>query len=273
MTMTLFRTTRPSRTTAPLLGIAALAALGLAASPQTAHAQAPIAWSAPTNISADSNVNNAGITLGAFRLGNTGLTAATVNGVTFMSLGVPDNTNTVTSGNFSLNLNLSFSTNTACGTTAGAYGQLPAATQNLLQSGSFSQNNQITLTMSGLTVGRAYTFEWWANNAGNFTGYGYQLVRGNSGSSPSATNSVTLTANTGTPLGNSPAGGVGQFVVGTFTANTTSQAVSFTSTNDAAILNAFQLRTAAPEPSSVAALAIGLLGLGALAVKAKRRVA
>lgn len=185
---------------------------------------------------------------------------ATVNGVTFLALGVPDDTNAATSGIFTLNLNLSLSGNTGFGTTAGAYGQLPTATQNLLQSGSFSQNDQINLTMNGLVPGQLYTFEYWANNAGNFTGYGYQVDRAYSGTAATGTFGQAI-ANTGTPLGNSPLGAVGQFEVGTFTADATSQSVFFTTRGqDAVELNAFQLRTV-PEPSTYALALLGGAGL------------
>lgn len=249
---------------------AAVAALALCAAATPARA-ANLAWGAPTNISADSDVLNTGMTVGAFRLGNTGLTSATVNGVTFMSLGVPDNTVNITSGNFKLNfIGGTFSSNTGFGTTVAPYGNLPAATQNLLQSGSFDQSGQITLTMSGLTIGQGYTFEYWANNAGDFTNFGGQQVKALTG-----TTSVTLLANTGQPTGGPRPGGVGQFAIGTFTANAASQVITFTSPNDVPELNAFQLRTVSPtpEPSQWNALGMGTLGLVGLGLRARRRKA
>lgn len=252
---------------------AAVAALALCAAATPARA-ANLVWGPATNISADTDVNNTGMTVGAFRLGNTGLTSATVNGVTFMSLGVPDNTVNITSGNFKLNfIGGTFSSNTGFGTTVAPYGNLPAATQNLLQSGSFDQSGQITLTMSGLTIGQGYTFEYWANNAGNFTSFGAQQVKATGG-----TGMVTLLANTSknsNGQNSSALGGVGQFATGTFTADAASQVITFTSPNDVPELNAFQLRTAAPaaapEPSQTAALGLGALGVAGLLLRAKKR--
>ena len=62
-----------------------------------------------------------------------------------------------------------------------------------------------TLTMSGLTAGHQYQFEWWNN-----TSTGTLLTD----TTAVAGNSVTLLSNTTFSVG-----GLGQFAVGTFTAD------------------------------------------------------
>lgn len=206
---------------------------------------ATLTWGAPTTISADGNVVNAGITVGAFRLGSTGLAAATVNGVTFAPVGLADGTSVITIGNFSFNAGSSYSTNTAAGSTVAPYSNLSAPLKNLLQAGTFSELNRMTLTMGGLTVGRNYTFQWFSSNAGIFSDSAHTLVRATGG-----TGEVTIDTNTGGFVGAGQAvGGIGQFATGTFTADATSQAITFVSPNDFAYLTAFQLRTI-PEPST-----------------------
>ena len=206
---------------------------------------ATLTWGAPTTISADTNVVNAGVTVGAFRLGSTGLAAAAVNGVTFAPVGLAEGTNVITFGNFTFNAGASSSTNTAAGSTAAPYSNLSIPLKNLLQAGTFSELNRMTLTMGGLTVGRNYTFQWFSSNAGIFSDYAGALVRATGG-----TGEVTIDTNTGGSVGAGQAfGGIGQFATGTFTADATSQVITFVSPNDYTYLTAFQLRTI-PEPST-----------------------
>ena len=95
----------------------------------------------------------------------------------------------------------------------------------------------MTLTIAGLVSGQGYLLEWWCNDAG--------LVLGGTTQTPTATaiNSVNVIDN----LANAN-GSLGQYAIGNFTAdNSGLESITFTG---APVMNAFQLRTVAPEPSS-----------------------
>jgi hypothetical protein len=155
-----------SRSSLALLTVSLLAAF----SPATRAAT--IIWSSPTNITGDSNVVTAGSLVGAFNLGTAGVPSTTVNGVTFAPFAVPNDlgTSTVTVGNFSIGFRGGrFADNTAFGSSSGAFASLSSSYQTLLRSGvddsSFNASPRITLTMSGLTIGVVYSFQWWANDS------------------------------------------------------------------------------------------------------------
>jgi hypothetical protein len=207
----------------------------------------PITWGSPTNIVGDTDVITTGTLVGAFSTGTTGVPSTTVNGVTFAPFAIPNDfaAGTTTVGNFSLHFDARFASNSAYGSTSAPFSGLSSSYESLLRSGAVDeQNSAITLTMSGLTPGRAYTFEWWSNWS---TANTFALT------TATATNTVSLDNNT-TNL----EGGLGQFAIGTFTANPLgSETITYNSTA-IPFLNAFQLRTsAAPEPSSLALFAVG----------------
>jgi len=107
----------------------------------------------------------------------------------------------------------------------------------------------MTLTLNSLTVGYTYQLEIWTNRSNTANAQGFTATAGNS---------VVLDSNTTDAIG-----GVGQFVLGSFTADATSQAITFTP-NGAGLVDfsAFQLRTTAvPEPSAIALLIAGGVGL------------
>ena len=232
----------------PLTLLLAMAS-GLATS-ITTHA-AVITWGAATNITPTatgelSDVSTHGSLIGAFNVGDTGVAAATLNGVTFQSFAVPNGSAGATVGNFSIATapavsNISFASGSAPFTT------LSSAYQTFLGSG-LQQGFGFTLTISGLNVGTQYEFQWWANKSNSA-----QVT-----SSATAGNTVTLL--TRNPEG---PGSVGQFALGTFTANSATQSVAFG--GGIAELNGFQVRQV-PEPSTWA-----LLGLGLPALLAFRR--
>jgi len=188
----------------------------------SAHA-AVVTWGAATNISGDSDVSAAGTRVVALNFGDTGVASATVNGTTFNAFPV-----------------VGFGTN-GLSTVSGPFANLSASYQGLLSSG-----------VSGLsagfatTVGQNYLIEVWSNNSVSPN----SIVTVTSGGS-----SVSLSSNV-----SGSTGGLGQFAIGTFTADSAVQNFSFTGANFT--VNAAQLRllpSAVPEPGSALA---GMLALG-----------
>ena len=103
----------------------------------------------------------------------------------------------------------------------------------------------MTLTMDSLVIGEQYTVQFWVNESSAVVTpiipeLQYKVVI-------SAGNSVELDRNT-----TNDGGGVGQFVVGTFTADSTSKTFTFTATDGGMpILNGFQLRKTSTDPAAV----------------------
>jgi hypothetical protein len=211
---------------------------------------AVITWGSATNIAGDSDVVTTGSLIGAFNLGTTGVADTTVNGVDF--IGMAATGPSVSMGNFSL-ASYTFSSNSV-GYNAAPFSNFSAGYQGLLSSSAGSSGGTFTLTITGLSVGDSYVFEFWSNASQGAA----QAITALAG------NNVTLNPNTTSTLG-----GVGQFATGTFTADSATQSIDF----DDPVpnhLNGFQLRdtTVTPEPSS-----LSLLALGALSVIRRRRFA
>ena len=214
-----------------------------------------ITWGTPTTISGDADVRTGGSLVAAFNMnGNT----VSVNGVPFASWTFPFMATTTTMGNFTITESpghlLAYST---LGSASSPFASLTSNYQTLLSSAvSSDDNNAISLTINGLTLGQQYQFQWWLNASQyNGTGSGFRTTA-------AAPLSVGLDDNTSNAIG-----GVGQTVVGTFTAGDVFETITFTGTDgtQAPTINAFQLR-AVPEPSS-----LGLLALGVLLTSAARR--
>jgi hypothetical protein len=234
-------------------------ALYLTASAQAQNAT--VVWGAgPQNISSAADVSIQGTLVDAFNLGPSGVTATTVNGVNFAPFEFPgfaSFTAEVTQGNYDfteISGNQLNSYNNL-GTGSGAYSGLSAAYRTLLSSaGSATFADTLQLTISGLTIGQAYQFQWWDNNSSLAT----SPTTGNElNTIATADNSVTLDAN----LPNAD-GGLGQFAIGTFTANDPTQIINFDGDGSGSdpTLNAFQLRAeAVPEPATATLFGIGLL--------------
>ncbi len=193
---------------------------------------AVITWGAATTISADTDINATGVDVGAFNFG--ALANPTVNGIGFSGIepGAPWGNNA-----------------TAFGSASGDFSALSAPYQTLLQSASF-QAGPATFGFTGLTIGQEYQFQIWTNDSRTLAATRSILVGG----------SVTLGQNvSGTD------GGLGQFVIGTWTADATTQDI-IVSSEDSVLVNGYRL-AAVPEPATA-----GLLGLaGAVLAIAMRR--
>ena len=245
-----------TKTTAFILGITLAGVLALAA---TGHA-ASITWGAATPISGDADVLDTGTVVGAFNPGPAGVPSTTVNGVTFAPFEVPtDNAvASTTVGDFTFTYSKR-NADSSFGSSSAPFSALPDPSyQTLLQSATGDvMGTGMTLTMNGLTPGQDYVFQWWSNDSG------LNHVPAHSTTATSGT-AVTLSDNTA-----GSAGGLGEYAIGTFTADGPSEAVTFTGVGIAVpLVNAFQLQEAAiPEPSTWTMLAAG----GALFLARRRR--
>ena len=205
-----------------------------------------ITWGTPTNISGDSDVRTDGTLVAAFNMNGP---AVTINGVTFASFTYPFMATTATNGNFTFTESpghLLAESNLGSGNAP--FNGLSANYQSLLSTAiSTDDNNPLTLTITGLTLSQQYEFQWWVNaSTYNGTGPGFRTTA-------SAPNPVSLDDNTTNAIG-----GTGQYVIGTFTAGSTTEIITFTGTDStqAPTVNAFELR-AVPEPSTIALFVIG----------------
>ena len=210
---------------------------------------AVITWSAPQNIAGDSDVITGGSLVGAFNVGDTGVSAATVNGVTFNPFAL-GGASSGTIGNFTLaTTDIFLSDNVFHDSTAAPFTNLSAGYKTLLASATLTATPaNFTLTMSGLTLGHQYKFQWFVNTSGP----GAQLHLASAG------NTVALSDNV-----SNLDGGLGQFVVGTFVADALSEVITFSpnsGSGQAAQLNGFQLRDlgAVPEPTGTVLTFSGL---------------
>jgi hypothetical protein len=236
----------------PLLATVVLVGTAIAS-----HA-AIITWGAATNISGDSDVITAGTLLGAFSLGDTGIADTTVNGVPFEALLLTGSS--VTSGNFRLAVDgpaLFYASNTL-GSGSAPFTTLSPSYQALLSSGGGRFRVPIFLTMSGLSVNTIYQFQWWSNRSHDFFNTGAQ----NRTTASAPGNNVTLNANPSLTEG-----ALGQYGLGTFIADSTSQVIAFSAADNSTI-NGFQLRLigAVGVPDSGTTLGLLALSLGVLAI-------
>jgi hypothetical protein len=206
-----------------------------------------ISWGAAQTISGDSDVSTTGSLVYAYNIGNSAVQATTVNGVTFAPFVFPDRSAFVTSSGTGSATFTEFGGAlwgiATLGTGSTPYSNLSSDYRTLLDfGGGATPYDTITAALGGLTIGQQYQLQWWTSNAADIRSPGsYALVS----TQASATNQVTLDNNVTDAVG-----GLGQFVIGTFTADSTTQNVSFEGVGGDPLINAFQVR-AVPEPSSV----------------------
>jgi hypothetical protein len=257
------------KTTNLLLSVALLA---IALSPQAAHAFATVTWGSAQNITGDSDVSTLGTLLYAYNAGDSGVTATTVNGVTFSPFVFPfDGSNSTTTGNVTFTESPSFLTNyNNLGSASAPFSTLSPNYQTLLSSGgSAGADTTLTATLDGLTVGRDYLFQWWTNDSNNSP---WLASTESSEATFFGPNAVTLDANT-----SNAAGGTGQYVIGTFNAVGTLLSIELNGIGGYPLINAFQVRdvtaAAVPEPGQIAASLLLLAGIGGYVWLKRRKAA
>jgi fibronectin-binding autotransporter adhesin len=205
---------------------------------------APILFKTPVTINATNSTNTAVSDADIFTLGTAVFAynffgASTVNGVSFAS------TNSTT-GTGNLGISLTGATYFAgyCEVSAnvlissGPLTNLSSGYLSLIRAGVYADGtNTMNVSLNGLTAGRAYAVQLWGNESRNFTGsYDRSDIVTSAGG-----NSVILDFNWANQVG-----GVGQYVLGTFVAASTSQAFTLqgttVSSGASTQINAIQLR-------------------------------
>ena len=220
-----------------------------------------ITWSGPTNISGETDVRNDGSLVAAFNMN--GL-ATTVNGVAFAAWTFPFMATTTSMGNFTITESPGHLTNRSSRPSISAPSAILARITGTSLAATTSSpdddNNTITLTITGLTLGKTYEFQWWLN-ASQYAGTGPGFR-----TNASAPGTVSLDDNTTNQFG-----GLGQNVIGTFVAADTMEVITFNGADStqAPTINAFQLRVV-PEPSA-AALLIYSTVIGGVLARWRRR--
>ena len=252
-------------------------ALGLIVASTSVQA-ALMTWQTPVTISGDSDVSTVGTLDRAYLLGGAyGVTtaAATANGVTFQpfqgwtnhGFGPVRQTWTVgqtTLGDSSGSLYLDGGTNTSA---SAPFANLSSSYQSILANEAFNDNadwsllSPLKLTLNGLTIGQEYLFETWVSDPRAASGSRSERVT--SGGALSGVLYFNASASDG---------GLGQYLIGTFTADATSQVVTYSAyVGGLAQVNAFQLRSVStPEPGTLGLLATGLMGLLAYAWRKRK---
>lgn len=207
-----------------------------------------ISWGAATTISGVTDVLNSSsgyqTDVFAYNLGTT--VNSTVNGVTFTGLEFGDVS--------SLDLSFTAYADGPFGSLNNPYNGLAPEYKALLQSAQFG-GTPATVTLKNLTIGMGYAVQLWINDSRSVT------------RADTIDGSITLDFNT-----TDVDGGLGQFSVGAFTADATTQTIIINPLPSSETqLNAIQLRSVVvPEPSN-AVLIVGL-GLGGFILWRRRRL-
>ena len=222
-----------------------LASIGLACL-TSSHASV-ITWGTAQNISGDSDVATNGTFNRAYIFGNI---PWTVNGVTFGSF----------TGNVSGDT-MSFPNQDGAfgdGVPGTPYRSLSNEYQNLLYYGAWVSSATASFTLNSLIAGYEYQVQIFANDS-RVAGFGRSMALTGS--------STVLDYNTTEAVG-----GVGQFAIGTFTADSISQELFFSSPTETPQLNGLSLRvTAVPEPTSLSMIAFGAIAIAGHALLRRRR--
>jgi len=250
---------------------------------------ATINWGAATNIVGDSDVSTVGTAVSAYNLGTAGTVATlTVNTVVFTNTNAASTPVTPPPGSFSsfgiheakdglnnlihtitprLNSNnLLYATGRGpSGSFAGSAEYAALLGSTLYAAGAMDNgggNNSYTFQLNNLVIGNVYQLQIWFNDSRDST---------NTNRRATVDGSVVVDYNVGTGSGGtsfSTAGATGQYLIGEFTADATTQefiSAGTGGTGQGGQLNGYQLRLI-PEPSLTL-----LGGLGFTIAAARRR--
>ena len=238
-------------------------ALALAVDPAKA---AVINWgSAVTIAGTGSQVDTTGSLVASANFGSG--TAATVNGVSFAAFSIVGSPTSATVGAITVAATGSgaalINLNTGDSTSGTPYALLGDTTYRALvaQTAVARSGAPMDITVGGLTPQAQYLVQYWASDSR--LGASSRVVTLN------ATNSVTLDVNS-----TNSAGGIGQWVTGTFTADASSQSFSVVGSTGTptTYANAMQLRLiAVPEPTQMVSVAGVGAALGAWRMRKLRR--
>lgn len=206
---------------------------------------ATISWSDPQTISGVSDISTAGTLVAAWSWGNPSPSAVTVNGVSFESLNWTGGGTQTGSNLLASSSGEAWTTSsTAYGSAFSPFSSLESSYKTILSGASVSFWGSTDILLTGLTIGVDYEFQFWIN-------YSSVDADGMGGVFDQIHMSDVLFFNT-----TLTDGGVGQFITGSFTANSATQELRFLPTM-ASQFNAGQLRMI-PEPSSELLLVLGL---------------
>ncbi len=198
------------------------AAVALAMLPSGGSA-AGITWGTPKTISVDTDVSTNGVPLYAYDESNAG---AVVNTVSFNA----GNSTTALGANVSIS-GISGGTYGGFGASGSPWSGLSSSYQTVLAGAAYGGTGAGTITLNNLVVGHNYVVQVWVDDSRTY-GAGRNETN-------SSYNTVVMNYNS-----TGAQGGVGQYTIGTFTANATNQAFTLQANSNAGStqINAIQVR-------------------------------
>ena len=209
----------------------------------TLHIRAQITWGPAVNIgvAGASDVSTNGFGIYAETWGNSG---TTLNGVTFIQDASQTGDGNVTIAYAAGGVDKHGEGTGGSGTAYYALISSTSAYTALIQGTDWGANaNPGTITLNNLTPGHVYQVQIWENDSrgGTYSGRNATFTSTNG-------NLVTLACYVGGNGSSSPAGGLGQYAIGTFTAASVKQVVNLTGggTNPADQINSIQVRDVTP---------------------------
>jgi len=213
-----------SSTLKSMSALAVVAATAVALLPSTVSA-ASITWGAAKTISADTDVSTSGGLLYAYDESNAG---AVVNTVSFTGA----SSTTALGANVTIS-GISAGTYGAYGASGTGWNGLSPSYQTVLTGGCYGGTGAGTITLKNLIVGHSYQVQVWVDDS-RTSGAGRNETNSTSGG-----NTVILSYNS-----TGAQGGLGQYTIGTFTADATTQVFTLqaNSNSGSTQLNAIQVR-------------------------------